>query len=114
MFRQTVKAMHEMNGIRYASGGADRDFVYTCSHAEFHSERLSQFSEWCTRASKAGLIAFQEVVSMVPPLLLDIQPHHFVADLCAAPGFEPLNLLSQPPIDPTGLPLSHTNSLSLS
>lgn len=28
----------------------------------------------------------QEAVSMVPPLLMDIQPHHWVLDMCAAPG----------------------------
>lgn len=33
-----------------------------------------------------GNISRQEAVSMVPPLLMDIQPHQWVLDMCAAPG----------------------------
>lgn len=28
----------------------------------------------------------QEAVSMIPPVLLDVQPHHTVLDMCASPG----------------------------
>ena len=34
----------------------------------------------------AGLLTRQELVSMMPPLLCDIQSHHHVFDMCAAPG----------------------------
>ena len=30
---------------------------------------------------------------MIPPLLLDIQPHHYVLDICAAPGSKTAQLL---------------------
>lgn len=33
-----------------------------------------------------GNISRQEAVSMIPPLALDVQPHHKVLDMCAAPG----------------------------
>jgi 16S rRNA C967 or C1407 C5-methylase (RsmB/RsmF family) len=33
-----------------------------------------------------GNISRQEAVSMIPPLMLDVQPHHIVLDMCAAPG----------------------------
>lgn len=33
-----------------------------------------------------GNISRQEAVSMIPPLLMDVQPHHAVLDMCAAPG----------------------------
>lgn len=33
-----------------------------------------------------GNISRQEAVSMVPPLLMDIKPHQWVLDMCAAPG----------------------------
>lgn len=33
-----------------------------------------------------GNISRQEAVSMIPPALLDVQPHHTVLDMCAAPG----------------------------
>lgn len=44
---------------------------------------------------------------MIPPLLLDIQPHHYVLDVCAAPGsksvqlLEALHALPKSPIDST-------------
>ena len=34
----------------------------------------------------AGLTTRQELVSMLPPILCDIQSHHAVFDMCAAPG----------------------------
>ena len=37
---------------------------------------------------EGGLINRQEVVSMIPPLLLEIQPQHSVLDMCAAPGIK--------------------------
>jgi 16S rRNA C967 or C1407 C5-methylase (RsmB/RsmF family) len=33
-----------------------------------------------------GNMSRQEAVSMVPPLLMDIKPHQWVLDMCAAPG----------------------------
>lgn len=36
--------------------------------------------------SLQGDISRQEAVSMIPPLLLDVQPGHSVLDMCAAPG----------------------------
>lgn len=30
---------------------------------------------------------------MVPPLLLDIQPHHIVLDACAAPGSKTMQII---------------------
>ncbi|AOA64985.1 GQ67_04805T0 [Komagataella phaffii] len=33
-----------------------------------------------------GNISRQEAVSMIPPLVLDVKPHHYVLDMCAAPG----------------------------
>lgn len=36
--------------------------------------------------SDAGLLSRQEIVSMLPPLLADVQHNHSVFDMCAAPG----------------------------
>ena len=33
-----------------------------------------------------GLLTRQEIVSMLPPLLLNVQSHHMIFDMCAAPG----------------------------
>lgn len=40
-----------------------------------------------------GDIVRQEAVSMLPPLLLDVQPEHQVLDMCAAPGSKTTQLL---------------------
>jgi 16S rRNA C967 or C1407 C5-methylase (RsmB/RsmF family) len=40
-----------------------------------------------------GNINRQEVVSMIPALLLDVQPQHIVLDMCAAPGSKTAQLL---------------------
>lgn len=36
--------------------------------------------------TETGSISRQEAVSMIPPLVLDVKPHHKVLDTCAAPG----------------------------
>jgi len=41
----------------------------------------------------AGNITRQEAVSMLPPLLLDVKPHHSVLDMCASPGSKTSQLL---------------------
>ncbi|KNZ76958.1 Putative tRNA (cytosine-5-)-methyltransferase C23C4.17 [Termitomyces sp. J132] len=40
-----------------------------------------------------GNISRQEAVSMLPPLFLDVEPHHKVIDMCAAPGSKTAQLL---------------------
>ena len=41
---------------------------------------------WLGAACSAGAAQRQELVSMVPVALLDVQPHHLCLDLCASPG----------------------------
>eukprot|EP00090_Calanus_glacialis_P007336 TRINITY_DN15781_c0_g1_i1.p1 TRINITY_DN15781_c0_g1~~TRINITY_DN15781_c0_g1_i1.p1 ORF type:complete len:704 (-),score=298.23 TRINITY_DN15781_c0_g1_i1:55-2166(-) len=36
--------------------------------------------------TESGAISRQEAVSMLPPLVLGVKPHHNVLDMCAAPG----------------------------
>lgn len=36
--------------------------------------------------TESGNTSRQETVSMIPPLVLDVKPHHKVLDMCAAPG----------------------------
>ena len=43
--------------------------------------------------TERGRISRQEVVSMIPPLFLDVQPHHMVLDTCAAPGSKTAQLM---------------------
>lgn len=50
------------------------------------SPLLSAFHQFLVSETEAGNISRQEAVSMIPPLLLDVQPGHWVLDMCAAPG----------------------------
>ncbi|EFJ51929.1 tRNA-methyltransferase, partial [Volvox carteri f. nagariensis] len=54
---------------------------------------LRDIHDFVKHANDAGSISRQEAVSMVPPLFLDVQPHHRVLDMCAAPGSKTFQLL---------------------
>ena len=41
----------------------------------------------------SGLLTRQEIVSMLPPLLLDVHADHSVFDMCAAPGSKTAQIL---------------------
>lgn len=43
--------------------------------------------------TEVGNLSRQEAVSMIPPLLMDVQPHHAVLDMCAAPGSKTAQLV---------------------
>ncbi|KAI5962561.1 NCL1 [Candida pseudojiufengensis] len=43
--------------------------------------------------TEVGNISRQEAVSMIPPLLMDIKPEHYVLDMCAAPGSKTAQLI---------------------
>ncbi|KAK6459006.1 S-adenosyl-L-methionine-dependent methyltransferase [Scheffersomyces xylosifermentans] len=43
--------------------------------------------------TEVGNISRQEAVSMIPPLLMDVKPHHYVLDMCAAPGSKTAQLV---------------------
>uniref|UniRef100_UPI00358F2CBB RNA cytosine C(5)-methyltransferase NSUN2-like isoform X2 n=1 Tax=Myxine glutinosa TaxID=7769 RepID=UPI00358F2CBB len=47
---------------------------------------LERFHNFLIFETESGNISRQEAVSMIPPLLLEVEPHHKVLDLCAAPG----------------------------
>lgn len=50
------------------------------------SEKLFRLHNFLIAETKSGNISRQEAVSMIPPLVLDVKPHHKCLDLCAAPG----------------------------
>ncbi|CAH7686336.1 S-adenosyl-L-methionine-dependent methyltransferase [Phakopsora pachyrhizi] len=57
------------------------------------SIEFKEFQNFLVYETEAGNISRQEAVSMIPPLLLDVQPHHFVLDTCAAPGSKTAQLV---------------------
>jgi len=50
------------------------------------SAYFSDFHAFLVQETTLGNICRQEAVSMIPPILLDVQSHHRVLDMCAAPG----------------------------
>ncbi|CAG8726736.1 11640_t:CDS:2, partial [Ambispora leptoticha] len=54
---------------------------------------FKKFHQWLVSETEAGHISRQEAVSMIPPLLLDVKPHHYVLDMCAAPGSKTAQLI---------------------
>lgn len=54
---------------------------------------FSAFQKYLVSETSVGNISRQEVVSMIPPLLIDIKPGMTVLDMCAAPGSKAAQLL---------------------
>ena len=54
---------------------------------------FASFQKFLVSETSVGNISRQEIVSMIPPLLLDIQPGHTVLDMCAAPGSKSAQLI---------------------
>ena len=57
------------------------------------SKILNNLHKLLQKAFDAGLIARQELVSMIPPLFLDVQPDDIILDMCAAPGSKTSQIL---------------------
>ncbi|BGP19522.1 hypothetical protein JCM10213_000121 [Rhodosporidiobolus nylandii] len=56
-------------------------------------EKMRKFQHFLVYETDAGNISRQEAVSMIPPLLLDVQPGHTALDMCAAPGSKSVQIL---------------------
>ncbi|XP_060109712.1 RNA cytosine C(5)-methyltransferase NSUN2 [Heteronotia binoei] len=57
------------------------------------SPQLEKFHQFLVSETECGNISRQETVSMIPPLLLNVQPHHKILDMCAAPGSKTAQLI---------------------
>lgn len=62
---------------------------------------LHALHQFLIAETDTGNISRQEAVSMVPPLMLDVQPHHLVLDMCAAPGSKTAQIVEQMTHDAT-------------
>eukprot|EP00667_Euglena_gracilis_P003451 EG_transcript_3457 len=58
-------------------------------------EQLRELHQFLMQETAVGSITRQELVSMVPCLVLDVRPGHAVLDMCAAPGSKTAQLLCQ-------------------
>lgn len=54
---------------------------------------FASFQKFLVSETSVGNISRQEVVSMIPPLLMDIKPNMTVLDMCAAPGSKTAQLI---------------------
>lgn len=54
---------------------------------------FASFQKFLVSENSVGNITRQEIVSMIPPLLLDVRPGMTVLDLCAAPGSKSAQLI---------------------
>lgn len=54
---------------------------------------MKQFQQYLIKATDSGFLTRQELVSMLPPLLLDLEKDDFVLDVCAAPGSKTVQML---------------------
>jgi len=54
---------------------------------------FAAFQRFLVSETSVGNISRQEVVSMIPPLLMDVKPGMTVLDMCAAPGSKAAQLL---------------------
>ncbi|CAG2068658.1 unnamed protein product, partial [Timema podura] len=57
------------------------------------SEAYFRLHNFLINETQCGSISRQEVVSMIPPILLDVKSHHKVLDMCAAPGSKTSQLI---------------------
>lgn len=61
--------------------GCDLEYLRNSDHPI-----LQKIHNWILKYTSLGAIIRQETVSMLPVAFLQIEPHHQVLDLCAAPG----------------------------
>lgn len=57
------------------------------------SKEFARLQRFLVVETDGGNLYRQEAVSMIPPLFLDVQPHHAVMDMCAAPGSKTAQLV---------------------
>ena len=48
---------------------------------------------WTEKTFQYCFLCISETVSMIPPIVLDVKPHHKVLDMCAAPGSKTAQLI---------------------
>ncbi|PPQ64466.1 hypothetical protein CVT24_008476 [Panaeolus cyanescens] len=54
---------------------------------------FKKFHSFLVYETEVGNISRQEAVSMIPPLFMEVEPHHRTMDMCAAPGSKTAQIL---------------------
>jgi multisite-specific tRNA:(cytosine-C5)-methyltransferase len=68
-------------------------YMTTPKHVIRRFPPFASFQKFLVAETDVGNISRQEVVSMIPPLCMDVQPGMTVLDLCAAPGSKSAQLI---------------------
>ncbi|KAK0425499.1 hypothetical protein QR680_009237 [Steinernema hermaphroditum] len=93
-FSKIVESEEENVSVPKALPWLDSAFQTKMSRAAVRSHPiLKQLHNFLVTEAEIGNISRQEAVSMIPPLLLDVKPHHKVIDMCAAPGSKTMQLI---------------------
>ena len=57
------------------------------------NEQFAKTQRYLVVENAVGNISRQEAVSMIPPIVLEVEPQHTVLDMCAAPGSKTAQLI---------------------
>lgn len=86
------KEMAPIKRLEFFQGGHAYQMAID-RHTLRKDSSLAEFHELMKTHTEAGTITRQETVSMIPPVVLGVQPHHKVLDMCAAPGSKTSQML---------------------
>lgn len=78
------------------------------------NEQFAKTQRFLVLETASGNISRQEAVSMIPPLLLNVESHHSVLDMCAAPGSKTAQLiesLHKDTDEPTGFVIANDSDM---
>ena len=95
----------------FARGTNDDEF--RCVFIFRSNELLKEYHKFLLTEADCGNLVRQELVSQIPPLLLDVQPNHYVLDMCASPGSKTsqlIDLLHRDSKTPSGLIVANDSS----
>ena len=65
--------------------------VYDCEDSLYHSNQ--EYVDFTRTLHSGGILSFQEIVSIIPVIILNPLPCESVIDLCASPGSKSLQIL---------------------
>lgn len=69
-------------------------YHFAASRKSLRTSSLTKhLKHFLTHETEIGNISRQEAVSMVPPLLLGVESHHKILDMCASPGSKTCQLI---------------------
>lgn len=86
--REAVKVLEWFPDGRAFQMRLDRKTIRKSSNPQH-----KKLHEWLIAHTDSGMLTRQEAVSMIPPCILQVEPHHLTLDMCAAPGSKTTQIL---------------------